>query len=375
MIYYVAYYNPIQEMGKRVANYAGEDKIDYICEKLNQIGESVTILSNTKSISKKWAKKTVYKETKEKRIVMFASLPRCNVILHAVDVLYGYIQLATYILFHVKKNDTVLVYHSLGYRDVIRKIRFIKPFRYILEVEELFQFIDHSTSSFKNRENEIFQYPDAFLFSNRILNSLINTDDRPAVIINGVYKNQKRLFVGKKDSKIKVVYAGSFEPQKGVDYVINAAMYLEPKYEIRIIGFGGQEDTDRVLKLIEKVNQGKMCRVYFDGIFKGDEYIRYLQKCDIGVCIQNPSDKFNLYEFPSKIFSYMTNGLKVVTNRLEQIEQSEVCSYLTIAEDISSQGVAAAIRKANSSKIQADRVLDDLDMRFKEEIKKLVKGE
>ena len=121
--------------------------------------------------------------------------------------------------------------------------------------------------------------------------------------------------------------------------------------------------------------RSKMCRVYFDGIFKGDEYIRYLQKCDIGVCIQNPSDKFNLYEFPSKIFSYMTNGLKVVTNRLEQIEQSEVCSYLTIAEDISSQGVAAAIRKANSSKIQADRVLDDLDMRFKEEIKKLVKGE
>ena len=49
MIHYVAYYST-KESG-RVKNYAGEDKIDYICRVLNDLGEEVVILHFLKEIS------------------------------------------------------------------------------------------------------------------------------------------------------------------------------------------------------------------------------------------------------------------------------------------------------------------------------------
>lgn len=375
MIYYVAFYNPVQELGKRTANYAGEDKIDYICEAFNEVGEKVTILSNTKSIKTKYLSRTEYKESEQKQIVMFASLPQKGKVLHAIDVVYGYFQLSLYLICHVKKGDIVVVYHSLGYRDLMRIIKRIKKFRYILEVEELFQYVDCAESSFKKKENVVFDLPDGFIFSNSFLNNKVNIRKRSYVVVNGIYKLEQRQENIEKQKLISVVYAGTFQLQKGVDFVIKAAEFLDETYEVRIIGFGGAEDRQRVLELIESVNAKSRCKVHFDGTYKGADYIKYLQKCDVGVCIQDSNDKFNLYEFPSKIFSYLSNGLRVVTNRLEQIEHSKVYPYLTIAESTQPEDVANAIRKAFVSENTSETILKKLDAEFKQELAILIKGE
>ena len=41
----------------RVKNYAGEDKIDYICRALNEIGEDVVFIFNAKSTERKIGKR------------------------------------------------------------------------------------------------------------------------------------------------------------------------------------------------------------------------------------------------------------------------------------------------------------------------------
>lgn len=375
MIYYIAFYNPIQELGNRVANYAGEDKIDYICDAINDLGESVTILSNAKSIVNRFLKKSIYTKSENRQVVMFASLPSRGRLLHAIDVMYGYFQLAVYLLNHVKKDDVVLVYHSLGYRDIIRKIRNIKKFRYILEVEELYQYIERANSSFKEKENIVFKTPDAFIFSNSFLNDKINTNKKPAVVVNGIYKTEQRLEDKIIHHPIKIVYAGTLEPQKGVDFLIRTAEFLDKDYEVRIIGFGGEKDMERVTNLIEEINSKSTCKVYFDGAFKGKQYFRYIQSCDIGVCIQDPNDSFNLYEFPSKIFSYLSNGLNVVANRIAQIEHSKVYNYLTIAESTEPEKIAAAIRMVNLNNSNSELMLQKLDSEFKQDLKKIIKGE
>lgn len=375
MVYYVAFYNPQQEVGRRVANYAGEDKIDYICEALNQIGESVTILSNTKSTQNVYLKKTVYNESKLKTIIMFATFPKKNVVLHILDVLYGYLQLIFFLLLRVKNKDIVLVYHSLGYRNILHTVRKLRKFKYILEVEELFQYIEQAKSSFKDKESVVFHEPDGFIFSNDILKEKINVKGKPAVVINGIYKNQDIIYRKKPTDKKRVVYAGSLEPQKGVDYVINAAKLLSDEYEMKIIGFGSKIDIERVYSLINKVNETSKCHVIYEGIFKGEKYLQYIQSCDIGVCIQNPKDLFNLYEFPSKIFSYMSNGLNVVVNRLEQIEKSSVIEYLTIAEGTDPSSIARAISTAAQKEVKPHEVLSKLNASFKEELQILIRGE
>lgn len=372
MIYYVVYYNHKDEISQRVSNFAGEDKVDYICEVFDRIGEDVMILSNTKSIINKFLRRKIYQDGNRK-ILMFASLPKTNRLIHAVDVVYGFCQLSYFLIKNVTNEDIVLVYHSLGYRNLIKKIRRIKRFRYILEVEELFQFFD-SANSYKKKENIVFSEPDGFIFSNLILNEKINTSYKPSVIINGIYKKEEDYKVTKDDGIIRVVYAGNLEIQKGVDYVIRAAMKLNGRFELCVIGFGSEQDRKRVKALIEEVNAESSCHVRFDGVLKGKDYLKYLQKCDIGICIQNPRDEFNFYEFPSKIFSYMSNGLNVVVNKLEQIEKSYVNEYVTYAESTSPEDIARAIIHASELNIDATKVMEKLDCKFLNDMKQLLKG-
>lgn len=374
MIYYVAFYNPEEEIGKRVANYAGEDKIDYICETLNSIGEKVTILSNTKSINSSFQGKKEYIKSPEKKIVMFSSLSNSNKFIHTIDVIWGYLQLVIFLLVHLRKNDVVLVYHSLGYRNLFNILKKVKNFYYILEVEELFQYID-CANSYKKKENKVFSAPDGFIFSNNVIEKVVNIQKKPNVIINGIYKSEINIGKANCKDKTRIVYAGSLEMQKGVDYVIKASEFLDGNFEISILGFGSKCDLDRVLNLINEINKKYACKVSYKGVLKGEEYKRYIQECDIGVCIQNPQDEFNLYEFPSKIFSYMSNGLKVVVNKLEQVEKSQVAPFLITAENTSPEAVAKAIRRtANYNRNMTD-ILNKLDSKFKDELKNLIKGE
>lgn len=299
MIYYVAFYNPKEEIGKRIANYAGEDKIDYICEVLNKNGEDVTVLSNTKSVDSKFQGRKLYNISDKKKVMMFSSISNINKLIHAIDVVWGYLQLSGYLIKNLRKDDTVIVYHSLGYRRLFNVISKIRKFNYILEVEELFQYID-SANAFKKKESTVFSSPNAFIFSNAIIEQAVNKENKPYVVVNGIYKNEKIITQKPNINKIRVLYAGNLDRQKGVDYVIQTAKYLSDSFELKIIGFGSDADIDRVNNLILESNNNSKCKVYFDGVFKGDEYISIVQQCDIGVCIQEPNDKFNLYEFPQK---------------------------------------------------------------------------
>lgn len=374
MIYYVAYYSPKQEMSRRVSNIAGEDKIDYICNSINDFGEKVTILSNTKSNGKQFLNYKEYVESDKKQIVMFASLPKSNKIVHAINILYGYFQLAMYIIKNVNSNDTVIVYHSLGYRNIFKYIKKIKKFKYILEVEELYKYISASTSSFKKNEDKVFKYPDAFIFSNKELEKNINVYTKPFTIINGVYKMNTKGNIRPNRDVIRVLYAGSLEKQKGVDYVIKSAEFLDENYELRIIGFGTNRDIERVNSLISVTKTKSKCRIYYDGLFKGDEYINYIQNCDIGMCIQDPKDIFNKYEFPSKILSYMSNGLNVVANRLEQIENSEIYDHITICDGIEADKIAKCIKNTKVNDKLINNLFDELDRDFKNNLYNLING-
>lgn len=369
MVYYIAYYS-LQDKN-RVRNLAGEDKIDYICDSIIKSGEEVTILSNAKSASKKFLKTEKKQLKMGKNIVLFASLPNINIFIHALDVIWGYVQLIKYIFLHVKEGESILVYHSLGYRNIFKYIRKIKKFNYILEVEELYQYFDSSRSTFKKKEHLVFLEPDAFIFSNNILEKEINLRKCPYIVVNGIYRIENRV-ITEEHQTIRVVYAGNLEKQKGVDYIIESAMYLPSNYEMKIIGFGSKVDIDRVNNLICKISKISKAKITYDGVFIGEEYKKYLQSCDIGICIQNPEDEFNKFEFPSKIFSYLANGLKVVTNELIQITQSEIANHVCIVSDIKPQKIAEGILKCTNERYDAERVINNLDEKFIQFLKQFI---
>lgn len=368
MIYYIAFYG---KKGFRTSNLAAEDKIDYICDSLVAIGKKIKIISNAKTSNGKYQKQDCIKKSCNIEIVYFSSFPRINLLYKILDTIISTFQFVVYFLKNINPEDTVIVYHSLAYGNMINILHKIKRFHYILEVEELYQYIQANKSRYKQQEDAIIQHADGYIFSNKIIESRINSNDKQFIVVNGVYKPKAQLNIKKREHS--VVYAGTLEPQKGIDYVLKAAQFLPSYYEIHVAGFGTQKDIDHLETTIELENAKNGAKVCYDGSFKGDEYTQYLQSFKVGICIQDPDDTFNKYEFPSKIFSYISNGLHVVANDLSQLRESSIYPYLYISSTIEPEDIAMTIIKAFSDECTSSvAILEELNNNFIKEIKGLI---
>ena len=291
VLYYVAFYVSVEDNARR-QNIAGVEKANYIIKTFNDLGNTVTILSNAKSAKNRGIGiERIRLSDKGIYLLTFASLRKGKRIWDVLNAVYGLIQLFLYLLLFVHKDDTVCVYHSMGYRGLFTFIRRIKKFKYILEVEELYQYFDANKSNYKKKENEVLSEPDAFIFSNFLMENEVNKGQKPSVFVNGVYRNKKCLLhVNRNENKenkiVRLVYAGGLEQQKGIGKILDVINFLDDCYEVRIIGFGSEEDTQKVKKRVRELNKrGK--KVIFDGIKVGEDYNFYLQQCDIGLCIQD----------------------------------------------------------------------------------------
>lgn len=139
------------------------------------------------------------------------------------------------------------------------------------------------------------------------------------------------------------MYAGTFDPRKGGPTTTTTTRWLPENYHVHILGFGSENDTKELCALIEETNEASAATVTYDGLLSGEDYIRFLQKCQIGLSTQNPDAAFNDTSFPSKILSYMANGLRVVTVRIPAIEGSAVGDDVIYYEEQTPEKIAQAI--------------------------------
>ena len=78
----------------------------------------------------------------------------------------------------------------------------------------------------------------------------------------------------------------------------------------------------------------------------------------------NPNAAFNATSFPSKILTYLANGLAVVSIRIPAIEQSEVGKYLFYYERQTPQEIAAAIMSVPQTHKDNRFVIENLNKSF-----------
>ena len=98
-----------------------------------------------------------------------------------------------------------------------------------------------------------------------------------------------------------------------------------------------------------------------------------MQKCQVGLSLQNPNDSFNFTSFPSKILVYLQNDLRVVSYKLPVLEKSLLSKYLLLC-DYDNKNVATAIKKTNyKEQYNFTQIISDLDKKALLEIKKLIK--
>ncbi len=371
-IFYISYYSPPSATEKRNAVLSAVNKMDYICESLEKNGCEVEIISASQMLEKKFGKARKEKLTDGTTLKLFSSLPHTNKIVSLVNRAYIKTQMFFYMLKNAKRDSTVIVYHSLGYMSLVKLLKKLKGFRLIIEAEEVYGDVIGNAKA-TEKEYNFFKIADSFIFPTELLSEKVNTEKKPEAVIYGTYhiaKNMSKLFA---DGKIHCVFSGVLEPRKGADTAVAAAEYLTGDYHIHIIGFGRDEYIDRINNLISEVSEKTECTVTFDGKRSGDEYLQFLQSCQIGFVTQNSEAAYNGTSFPSKTLSYLSNGLRVVSVRIKAIETSKVADLMYFYDGDDPEDVANAVKSINfTDDYDSRKEVEKLNHEFSDEISLLI---
>lgn len=378
---YIAYYSDPDESKHRKAAPSADTKIDYIVSVLMREGCNVKIISKCgvekcESILKYNGDYAIEKNGTLVRFV--PSLTSKFRPLRFFTRIYTNLKINRLIKKECLNTDCkILIYHSLGMCSIIKYLKKHKK-SFILEVEEIYSDVMAKKKK-QNREKEDFMFSAAssYIFSTELLNREINSGNKPYVVCNGTYNTTQKLVEEKIfDDKDKnhCVYAGTFDPRKGgVTAAISAAEFLSENYHMHILGFGNEEETKSMKDLISEVSKKSVATVTYDGLLSGEEYIRFIQSCDIGLSTQNPDAAFNATSFPSKILSYMSNGLRVVSIRIPAIEGSAIGKYMYYYDKQTPEEIAKAIMTVNlNDDYNGRQVISKLDAEFSYDIAKLM---
>lgn len=383
---YIAYYSDPDDEKCRKTAPSADTKIDYILSAVRKIGYDVKVISKCSAdrrdkIVKFYGDYTIEKNGTPVRFV--PDLTSKFRILRFLARLYNRRKVNGLIKEECLGSDCkILIYHSLGMYPVIRFLkRHKKPF--VLEVEEIYSDVmTKGKRRSRKKEDEMFAAADAFVLSTELLNAEVNKNGRPYVVINGTYQSEperKCIFFEKDlqpngERKIHCVYAGTFDPRKGGSIAAAAAAaYLPSGYHIHILGFGSETEVKNMQDAIAEIAKEANATVTYDGLLSGEDYIRFIQSCDIGLSTQNPDAAFNATSFPSKILSYMANGLRVVSVRIPAIEGSAVGKYLYYYDRQTPEEIAKAIMAVGMDDgYDGRRIINRLDENFRRDLKTML---
>lgn len=373
-IKYVGFYDSYENSNEnRNFAHSAVNKMKYIAKTLNENGYNIELISPSWTVNKKKYKGKKIQINPDTTLKLFPTIPWKGNLGKVMSVIFSFSFLFFYLLFMTKKNEQIIVYHSKWLTLPILMLKKIKKINIILEVEEI--YVDIKPSKFWSFfEFRLFKSVEKYIFPTELLNEKLNEEKKPYLIIYGSYQAQKLQDSNLKDKKIHVVYAGTFDPRKGGAYAaVDAAEFLPENYHMHIIGFGSSDEIKLLINKINKVSEKSKSTLSFDGLLQGEEYLAFLQKCHIGLSTQEPYSTYNETSFPSKILSYLGNGLRVVSARIKAIELSEIGSEMYYYEEQTPQAIAKAIVDIDINKpYHSVDLIKKLDRNFSINIKKLL---
>lgn len=370
---YIGFYNDnyFNLHENRNTSLAVKNKMDYICSALTRNNLKVKIISpcwtnNTKG----FFKGKEYIKSNYITIKNFATFGSNNKVLQKINKFFIALQLLLYLIINTKRNEEILVYHSLALILPIKIAKKIKNLSIILEVEEIYSTVWKGTYDV-DKEISYINMADKAIFASDQLQNYFKINK--SVVVYGSYNYYDKKNFNKKFKKnIDIVYAGSIDKIKGgAKNSVLAMNYLPNKYRLHILGFGNNSDIEELKKLINYVNKEKgyeCCRYY--GSLDGEKYSEFLLNCDIGLNPQKEGEYMD-FAFPSKILSYLAHGLEVVSTRIKSVEQSKVASRITFSKNDNPQEIAKSVLSIKIGN-QNNNIVRKLDKKFVSDIYKLL---
>ena len=383
-VYYLGYYGDPTPLANRKTTPAADTKMAYIAESIKKIGYDVEVLSFCADEDREvfLKKRKGYKTVRNNiPVVFFDNYTSKYRILRVIGRWLSWMKIKKYLRINCINNDcSIMIYHSLG---LLKALNFFvkkkKPF--ILELEEIYADVI-GKKQIRLKEIHAAQKAAEYIFPTQMLSKIVNTSRKPEVIIHGTYgvEPERKCNIFNQDLQmcseriVHCVYAGTLDPRKGgAEAAAEAAKFLTESYHIHILGFGTKQDVLNMQNRVKDIASCSKAKITYEGVLSGEDYIRFIQSCDIGLSTQDPNALFSGTSFPSKILSYMANGLRVVSIRIPAIETSAVGNMVFYYDKQSPKDIAKAIMSIDlNDKYDSRECIRQLSDQFEKDIKKLL---
>lgn len=354
-IYYIGHY--VNEITEKSYNYyvSGKLKMEYIIKLLKTNNYNPKIISLCSRNKERLAKC--------KTIKFFFSFPTSNKYVKYINNKIIYIQFLFFVLFKIKSNSKIILYHSFSSTHYITKLLKIKKLDIILQVEEIYGYSANGHKAYLGKEiNDIKKFNKA-IFVNDYIPRKLNFLNKSYCVSYGVinYSIPKNINPFN-DNKVHAIYAGTIEQKKlGAFSAAKAALYLPDNFLVDIYGFGNNESIKILKDIIDDVNT--KCgyeKVRYLGYKNSKELSNELVRYDIGLSTNIMEPDFANNTFPSKTITYMSHGLSVVSGYAEVFENINLTKNWSFFTDYSPKEIAKAISSFKKcSIIENHKVLKD----------------
>ena len=179
-------------------------------------------------------------------------------------------------------------------------------------------------------------------------------DAMPKELVPGFVPDELPLGPGTPDGEVRFLYTGGLDRARGVDLMLAAMEHLPEKgWHLDITGHGPL--AEQVARLAQDPCWSS--KVKYHQSLPADAYNRLLAECQVGLNCQRASDPISGVTLPSKVFTYLSAGLLVISSKAGAVEQlcRNACFYY---EGDTPQSLAGAMKEVIANFSTVRRKLD-----------------
>lgn len=151
----------------------------------------------------------------------------------------------------------------------------------------------------------------------------------PTILVPGFYLPARHIKTSRKaGTPLRFIYAGSLDGPRGLELLIQTLPLLPPQgWRLDITGSGPLEPTIRQFasdpRFVEKLK--------FHGVLDSQDFSLLMADADIGLNLQRSGNPISGVTFPSKLFSYLSAGLQVLSTEASDVKPilGNACLYLS----------------------------------------------
>jgi glycosyltransferase involved in cell wall biosynthesis len=250
---------------------------------------------------------------------------------------------ARHVLRHIRSGDLVVMdNYEFLYVVAARLVHIFRRVTFVLVHLDGKHLIDRGWPRFLSWLAEVWGRPllRGAILSNPILGKRL-PDSMPRELAPGFLPDELPSGPGISDGKVRFFYAGALARSHGIDLLLESLDYLPEKgWHLIIAGQGPLEE-----QVIRRAQDPRWRdRVEHRPTMPPDVFEKLLGSNQVGLNCQRASELISSVTFPSKVFTYLSAGLLVISSKAGAVEQlcKNACFYY---EEETPQSLAAAMKE------------------------------